>query len=106
MKKGKDIRRYSAEELAGLREREKSLTDLSRVDEMTGEELESAIALDDDERGFEPDWTKARLRLPEPKKSIHLRIDSDVLDWLKSQGRGYQTRINAILRQYMEAHRQ
>jgi uncharacterized protein (DUF4415 family) len=36
---------------------------------------------------------------------VSLRIDSDVLDWLKRQGKGYQTRINAILRAYVRAHR-
>lgn len=35
------------------------------------------------------------------KKSISIRIDADVLIWLKSQGKGYQTRINTILRQAM-----
>ena len=38
-----------------------------------------------------------------PKASISLRVDADVLDWLKSQGPGYQTRINAILRAFKEA---
>ena len=37
------------------------------------------------------------------KASISLRLDADVLEWLKSQGPGYQTRINAILRAYKEA---
>jgi uncharacterized protein (DUF4415 family) len=37
------------------------------------------------------------------KKSISLRVDADLLEWLKAQGPGYQTRINAILRAYMEA---
>ena len=38
-----------------------------------------------------------------PKASVSLRLDADVLEWLKSQGPGYQTRINAILRAYKEA---
>jgi uncharacterized protein (DUF4415 family) len=50
-------------------------------------------------------WKNAELRLPEAKKGVYIRLDSDVLDWLKSQGKGYQTRINAILRAYYEAHR-
>jgi uncharacterized protein (DUF4415 family) len=37
------------------------------------------------------------------KAAISLRLDADVLDWLKAQGAGYQTRINAVLRAYMEA---
>jgi len=35
------------------------------------------------------------------KKSVTIRIDADVLDWLRGQGKGYQTRINALLRQAM-----
>ena len=38
-----------------------------------------------------------------PKASIALRIDADVLEWFRSQGRGYQTRINAVLRAFKEA---
>ncbi len=49
-------------------------------------------------------WDKAELRLPQPKKGVYLRLDQDLLDWLKRQGPGYQTRINAILRSYMESH--
>lgn len=47
----------------------------------------------------------AKLRMPTPKASITIRVDRDVIDWFKSQGTGYQTRINAILRMYMEAQR-
>lgn len=43
----------------------------------------------------------AKLLMPRPKKPVAVRIDADVLDWLKRQGRGYQSRINAILRAYM-----
>jgi uncharacterized protein (DUF4415 family) len=43
---------------------------------------------------------------PVPKKSLlSLRVDSDVIDWFKSQGAGYQSRMNALLRAYMEAHK-
>ncbi len=50
-------------------------------------------------------WKEARLVMPQPKTSISLRIDPEVLDWFKSLGRGYQTRMNAVLRSYMEVHR-
>ena len=43
------------------------------------------------------------LKLVQPKTQITLRIDTDVLAWYKRQGRGYQTRINALLRAYMKA---
>jgi uncharacterized protein (DUF4415 family) len=48
-------------------------------------------------------FKNATLRLPEPKRSVSLRIDDDVLEWYKHQGPGYQTRINAVLRMYMQA---
>lgn len=45
----------------------------------------------------------ADLRLPE-KKSVTIRLDADVLEWFKKQGKGYQARINKLLRSYMEIH--
>jgi uncharacterized protein (DUF4415 family) len=48
----------------------------------------------------------ATLRLPKAKQLVSIRIDSDVLDWFRQQGKGYQTKINAILRAYVRAHRQ
>jgi uncharacterized protein (DUF4415 family) len=39
------------------------------------------------------------------KRQVTLRIDADVLEWFRAQGRGYQTRINALLRAYVDAHR-
>lgn len=54
---------------------------------------------------LDPDFFKsADLRMPAKKASITVRLDSDVLDWFRGQGKGYQTRINAVLRTYMEAH--
>lgn len=55
------------------------------------------------EAEFEVDWSRARLVEPEPKKMISVRLDADVLEFFKSQGKGYQTRMNAVLRSYMEA---
>ena len=50
-------------------------------------------------------WEKAELRMPENKERITVRIDHDIVEWLKEQGPGYQTRMNAILRSYYEAHK-
>jgi uncharacterized protein (DUF4415 family) len=47
-------------------------------------------------------WKTARLSMPEPKDRLTIRVDHDVVKWLKKRGRGYQTRINAILRSYMD----
>ena len=40
-----------------------------------------------------------------PKEAVKVRYDADMLAWFKAQGRGYQTRMNAVLRSYYEAHR-
>ena len=50
-------------------------------------------------------WKRAKLVLPEPKKAISLRVDPDVLQWFRSQGRGYQSLMTAVLRSYVEAAR-
>ena len=50
-------------------------------------------------------WQAVRLPTSEPKKQITLRIDSDVIDFFKHTGKHYQTRINAVLRAYVEAQK-
>lgn len=55
------------------------------------------------EAEFEVDWARAELVIPEPKQMISLRLDADVLDFFRAKGKGYQTRINAVLRAYMVA---
>lgn len=50
-------------------------------------------------------WCHTRVVMPPSKKSVHLRVDADVLDWFRAQGKGYLTRMNAVLRSYMEARR-
>jgi len=49
-------------------------------------------------------WEKAELVKPLTKQAISLRVDSDVLDWFKSQGKGYKSLMNAVLRSYVEYH--
>ncbi len=82
-------------------------TDWKRVDDLTESELAKAIQEDPDT--FEPgvDWIK-KAAVPHPaeaKERITMRLDADMLAWFRQQGRGYQTRINAVLRAYFEAHR-
>jgi len=50
-------------------------------------------------------WNNATIVYPENKKPITLRLDTDVLEWFRSTGKGYQTRINAILKSYVKAHK-
>lgn len=51
------------------------------------------------------DWKNARVVMPVTKQLTSIRLDPDVLDWFKRKGKGYQTRINAVLRTYVEAQR-
>jgi uncharacterized protein (DUF4415 family) len=50
-------------------------------------------------------WKSARVVVPPGKTSVHLRIDSDVLEWFRSRGQGHLTRMNAVLRAYVEAQK-
>lgn len=50
-------------------------------------------------------WMKAATELPHAKQQITLRIDAEVLDFFKHTGKRYQSRINAVLRSYVEAHK-
>lgn len=70
---------------------------------MTDEELEASIANDPDWAEFKDlDWSDAVVVLPPKKKAISIRVDEDVLDFFKREGEGYQRRINAVLRSYMQ----
>jgi len=70
---------------------------------MTDEEVEASIASDPDWAEFKDvDWSDAVLVIPARKKAISIRVDEDVLDYFKSEGDGYQRRINAVLRSYMQ----
>jgi uncharacterized protein (DUF4415 family) len=90
----------------GSLERRKSETDWARLDAMTDEEIEASIADDPDWQEFKDiDWSKAVLVTPPKKKAISIRVDEDVLDYFKNEGAGYQRRINAVLRSYMQQKR-
>lgn len=59
------------------------------------------------EYAVEPDfWASAHVVMPPPgKASVHLRLDSDVLEWFREQGKGHLSRMNAVLRSFMESHK-
>jgi len=81
MKKDKNMKSYTAAELkAG---RAKSRTDLSKVDATTD----------------------AELVLPHAKQSVHLRLEKEIISYFKSQGKGHISRMQAVLKAYVEAHR-
>jgi uncharacterized protein (DUF4415 family) len=85
----------------------KSLTDWDRVRALTDEDIDRAIAEDPDAAPAwtEEEWARARVVWPQGKAPVTLRMDRDVIAWFKHQGPGYQTRINAVLRGFVEAQK-
>ena len=85
----------------------KSRTDWKRVAAMT----DADIVTDEDAPAWTPEMfaravVRKGLKPVPPKSLVSLRLDADVLEWFRAQGAGYQSRMNALLRAYMEAHRQ
>jgi uncharacterized protein (DUF4415 family) len=106
MKRNENIRKFSATELKRLRAEGQDRTDLARVRAKTEEELERDIANDPDWNDLPANWYEnAEAVIPVQKRLISVRLDSDVIDWFKAQGPGYQTRINAVLRVFMRQNR-
>ena len=82
------------------RKKRSSQSDWARVDTMNDTAIDySEIAELGDEF-----WKNAQLIMPENKIKVTMRLDPDVMNWFKSQGKGYQTKINAVLKSYIEAH--
>ncbi|MDZ4877163.1 MAG: hypothetical protein CLLPBCKN_006598 [Chroococcidiopsis cubana SAG 39.79] len=81
-----------------------SQTDWQRLDTMTDEDIDLSDCPEITPEMFAKAVVRRGLSVAKVKTQVTLRIDSDVLKWFKSQGRGYQTQINQLLRAYMEAH--
>jgi len=85
----------------------KGKSDWARVNALTDEDIERAIASDPDAAPIATEewFRKAQIWTPTGKCAISLRVDNDVLNWFRNKGERYQTRMNAVLRAYMLAHR-
>ncbi len=83
-------------------DRRKGKTDWSRFDALTDDDIAKAVANDPDAVPIDIDWSDAVLVIPAKKKAISIRVDEDVLKFFKKEGEGYQRRINAVLRSYMQ----
>jgi uncharacterized protein (DUF4415 family) len=103
MQKDKNIKSYTAAELKA--KKAQSRTDWGRVDAQTDTELERLVAADEDERGLQADWTQAKLVLPQAKQSVHLRLEQEIISFFKSKGKGHISRMQAVLKAYVDAHR-
>jgi uncharacterized protein (DUF4415 family) len=105
MTKRERIVRYTAEQIAAKIAGGEDRTDWAKVDATTEAEIEAQAAEDGDDYYFPPGWTQVYKGLPPRKAPINLRIDEDILDWFRKTGKGYQTRINSVLRAFVESRR-
>lgn len=80
-----------------------SLTDWERLDAMTDEDIDFSDSPEITLEMFATAVVRRGLKPATKKQQVTIRLDSDVLSWFRAQGRGYQSRINALLRAYMEA---
>lgn len=78
--------------------RESSKTDWKRLTQLTDEEIDYTVIPETDE-AF---WKDANVVFPVKKVHLSMRIDEDIVNWFKQFGRGYQTRMNAVLRSYIQ----
>ena len=100
---GKRIRRHSVDEISRL---VPGKTDLDYLGRVSDGEIEAAMADDPDWADLIAlDWSEAVVVIPKRKKAVSIRLDEDVIDFFKRKGEGYQTRMNAVLRHYMEKTR-
>lgn len=83
----------------------KSLTDWARLDAMTDADIDLSDCPEITPEMFARAVVREGLKSRPKKEQLTLRLDSDVLEWFKARGRGYQTQINALLRAFMEAHK-
>ncbi len=82
-----------------------SQTDWQRLDAMSDEDIDLSDCPEITAELFAKAVVRRRLPAVKNKAQVTLQIDSDVLEWFKSQGQSYQMQINTLLRAYMEAHR-
>ena len=81
-------------------------TNWQRVAAMNEKEIMAAAKSDSDAQPTDLEfWKDAKVVLPERKQPVTLRIDRDVLTWFKAQGQRYQSRMNAVLKAFVQAHR-
>jgi uncharacterized protein (DUF4415 family) len=82
----------------------KSQTDWERLDALDDKDIKQSDCPEITPEMFAKAVVRKGLKPAPRKKQLTLRVDEDVLDWFKSQGKGYQTHINQLLRAYMESN--
>jgi uncharacterized protein (DUF4415 family) len=91
---------------AGGKKKKAPVTDWEAFDRLTDEEVVRGAEADPDARPLDDEaWADAKLIMPKTKTPVSIRVDDDVLHWFRSFGPGYQTKMNTVLRAYMDAFR-
>lgn len=80
-------------------------TDVEALDRLSDDEIDALAASDPDHPALDDAFWAGADALPPRKEAISIKIDADVLAWFRGQGRGYQTRINAVLRRFVDVQR-
>jgi uncharacterized protein (DUF4415 family) len=95
----KTITRRSATDL------KRGKTDYRRLRRMTDQDIANAATRDKDAARLDIDWSSAEVVVPEAKQAISIRLDRDIVEFFRGTGPGYQTKINAVLRSYVQHER-
>lgn len=90
-----------------LRDRRTGETDWTRLDGRSDEDIQAAVASDPDAAPLlGEEWMeRVEVHMPRSKKLISIRLDPEVLEFFQQSGRNYQTRINAVLKAYVDARK-
>ena len=100
MQSENDTMHYTADDLEARRKRGEGRIDYDRLAHISDDEIEAQA-----ENEPEFDWANANIGIPQKKTQLTMRLDNDIVAWFQAQGKGYQTRMNAVLRHYMQAHK-
>lgn len=102
MVKKERIMHASADEIQAMRKQGNTRSDWTAAEQMSQAEVERRA--DEDDGPLPEGWeSTVEIGLPEPAQPVNIRLDAAVLRWFKARGPGYKTRINAVLRAFVQA---
>lgn len=101
MNEKRTMKRFSVSDLR-LELDDQEIAELQDLKKLTDEEVERRVSGDPDARPAEAEWLREG-EVVYPKKPISIRLDEDVIGYFKRNGKGYQSRINAVLKKYVRS---
>lgn len=104
MRKDGQLTRASATDVKQMLKNGGGQTDWQAARGLSQRKVESLA--DEEDGALSDDWeSSVVIGLPPRKQAVHIRLDVDILDWFREQGPGYQTRINSVLRSFVDSRR-